>query len=264
MTVSRPARIWGARRRAGRSPRRASVSRGCVRRGRGWRAGAGLGSGSQGNGCRWPAFASAACRDGAAAAFAFPLRIGGIRAGVMGLYRDGPGRLSDFQLGDALIFADTAALLLLDPSGPSAGGSEAETGPAGQPADLALHRAKIDQATGMLTEQLGVGITEAFVRPRAYDDIVAGLQYGRPEQASLIRHDPVAPPPRLNLGDEDFRRPTSCFAVPTEGKHPTGESASGAGPRLAAASQRRCAPDAGGSHAACVAAVAGFWAFFCA
>ena len=34
--------------------------------------------------------------------------------------------------------------------------------------DLTLHRAEIDQATGMLTEQLGVGITEAFIRLRAY------------------------------------------------------------------------------------------------
>ena len=30
----------------------------------------------------------------------------------------------------------------------------------GQPADLALHRAEIDQATGMLTEQLGTGIAD--------------------------------------------------------------------------------------------------------
>jgi len=37
---------------------------------------------------RWPAFAPAACQAGAGAVFAFPLRIGGIRAGVMGLYRD--------------------------------------------------------------------------------------------------------------------------------------------------------------------------------
>jgi hypothetical protein len=42
----------------------------------------------------------------------------------------------------------------------------------------------------MLTEQLRVGITEAFVRLRAYDDIVGDPQYGRQEQASLIRHDP--------------------------------------------------------------------------
>ena len=38
----------------------------------------------------------------------------------------------------------------------------------GQPPYLALHRAEIDQATGMLTEQLQVGIEEAFVRLRAY------------------------------------------------------------------------------------------------
>ena len=39
---------------------------------------------------------------------------------------------------------------------------------AGRPADLALHRAEIDQATGMLTEQLGASIGDAFVRLRAY------------------------------------------------------------------------------------------------
>ena len=51
---------------------------------------------------------------GAAAVFAFPLVVGAIRAGVMGLYRDRPGPLSAFQLGDALVFADTATMLLLD------------------------------------------------------------------------------------------------------------------------------------------------------
>jgi len=33
---------------------------------------------------------------------------------------------------------------------------------------LALHRAEIDQATGMLTVQLGVPVGEAFARLRAY------------------------------------------------------------------------------------------------
>jgi hypothetical protein len=113
---------------------------------------------------RWPVFAPAARQAGAAAIFAFPLRVGAIRAGVLGLYRERPGPLSAFQLGDALILADTATLLLLDAQDPAAAGS----GPGGQPADLALHRAEIDQATGMLTEQLGVGIADAFVRLRAY------------------------------------------------------------------------------------------------
>ena len=110
-------------------------------------------------------FAPAARQAGAAAIFAFPLQVGAIRAGVMGLYRERPGSLSAFQLGDALIFADTATLLLLDAQGRAVGGLGPQTG---QPADLALHRAEIDQATGMLTEQLGVGITDAFVRLRAY------------------------------------------------------------------------------------------------
>ncbi len=63
---------------------------------------------------RWPAFAPAATRAGACAVFAFPLLIGAIRAGVLTLYRDQPGSLSTFQLGDALIFADAATVLLLD------------------------------------------------------------------------------------------------------------------------------------------------------
>ena len=117
---------------------------------------------------RWPFFAPAACQAGAAAIFAFPLRIGAIRAGVMGLYRDRPGPLSASQLGDALIFADTATLLLLDSQDPASGDPAAGPPPNGQPADLALYRAEIDQATGMLTEQLGVGIADAFIRLRAY------------------------------------------------------------------------------------------------
>ena len=117
------------------------------------------------SGRRWPAFAPAACQVGAAAVFAFPLVIGAIQAGVLGLYRDKPGRLSDVQLGDALLFADTATLLLLDAQ---ADGHDGLGGLGGQQADLARHRAEIDQATGMLTEQLGVGITEAFTRLRAY------------------------------------------------------------------------------------------------
>jgi hypothetical protein len=115
---------------------------------------------------RWPGFAPAARQVGAGAVFVFPLRIGAIGAGVLGLYRARPGPLSASQLGDALVFADTATLLLLDAQDQGAGA--AGTGPAGQPEGLALHRAEIDQATGMLTEQLAITITDAFARLRAY------------------------------------------------------------------------------------------------
>ena len=48
---------------------------------------------------RWPVFAPAARQAGAAAVFVFPLRIGAIRAGVMGLYRERPGPLSGSPAG---------------------------------------------------------------------------------------------------------------------------------------------------------------------
>ena len=147
---------------------------------------------------RWPAFAPAARQAGAAAIFALPLRIGAIRAGVMGLYRERPGPLSTSQLGDALTVADTATLLLLDSQDPAAADRAAGPGPAGQPADLALHRAEIDQATGMLTEQLGTGIAHAFVRLRAY-------AYANDLRLTDVARDIVARRLRLLPDPDPFR-----------------------------------------------------------
>jgi hypothetical protein len=136
---------------------------------------------------RWPAFAPAASGAGAAAVFAFPLVIGAIRAGVLGLYRDRPGPLSDFQLGDALVFADTATMLLLDAQE--------------RPARLASYRAEVDQATGMLTEQLGVSITDAFVRLRAYA-YVNDIQLADVARDIVARRLRLFPDPDLPLGDK--------------------------------------------------------------
>jgi ANTAR domain/GAF domain len=119
-------------------------------------------------GWRWPAFAQAALAAGPTAIFVFPLRIGAIRAGVLGMYRDKPGSLSASQLGDALTVAEIATLLLLGIDGNGHNGADSGTGPGGQPPHLARHRAEIDQATGMLTEQLSTSIDDAFVQLRAY------------------------------------------------------------------------------------------------
>jgi hypothetical protein len=127
--------------------------------------------GDEQSGRRWPGFATQACLLGAGAVFAFPLVIGAIRAGVLGLYHSSPGPLSWERLGDALILADAATVLLLDGDGHDGdGGAAAADGPVlgGQSPDLALHRAEIDQATGMLTVQLDVPVAEAFARLRAY------------------------------------------------------------------------------------------------
>ena len=146
------------------------------------------------SGRRWPVFALAARQAGAAAIFAFPLQLGAIRTGVMSLYRVRSGPLSAFQLGDALIFADAAALLLISAdSTDDAGETGTGPGPGGQPADLAGHRAEIDQATGMLTEQLGVSIKEAFIRLRAY-------AYAHDRSLADLARDIVAR--RLRLGPD--------------------------------------------------------------
>jgi hypothetical protein len=63
---------------------------------------------------RWPAFTPAALDSGAQAVFALPLQVGAIRLGVLDLYRTRPGPLSPHELADALAFADTASMLLLD------------------------------------------------------------------------------------------------------------------------------------------------------
>jgi hypothetical protein len=144
---------------------------------------------------RWPGFAPEARGLGIGAVFAFPLIVGAIRAGVMGLYRRSAGPLGDGQLGDLLILADVATLLLLDSLGDGDGGAAAADGGGerldGQSPDLALHRAEIDQATGMLTVQLGVSITEAFARLRAY-------AYSEDRRLSDVASDIVARRLRLH------------------------------------------------------------------
>jgi hypothetical protein len=147
-------------------------------------------------GRRWPGFAAPAGRLGAGAVFAFPLSIGAIRAGVMGLYRDSPGPLPQACFGDALILADAATMLLLDGfqhDGDGAAAADGGLAAAGQSPDLAVHRAEIDQATGMLTLQLGVGVAEAFARLRAY-------AYAHDRRLADVARDIVARRLRLHGG----------------------------------------------------------------
>ncbi|MCX4576477.1 GAF and ANTAR domain-containing protein [Streptomyces sp. NBC_01571] len=134
---------------------------------------------------RWAVFADAALEAGARAVFAFPLRTGAISPGVLDLYSQVPRRLDTEELADAVVFADTAALVLLDSR------LDGEAGPAGGgPADarfedLGAYRAEIDQATGMLTGQLGVSAEEAFVRLRAH-------AYARGRRLAAVAADVVA------------------------------------------------------------------------
>jgi hypothetical protein len=148
-------------------------------------------------GRRWPAFTPAARKAGAAAVFTFPLMIGAIRSGAMGLYRDSPGPLSGPQLGDCLLLADAVTVLLLDSL--DHGDTPAADGPSmrrdGTPPGPVVHRAEIDQATGMLTVQLGVSAAEAFARLRAY-------AYAQDRRLADVARDIVARRLRLYPGPE--------------------------------------------------------------
>jgi GAF domain-containing protein len=115
---------------------------------------------------RWPAFLEAATAAGVRAAFAFPLRIGAIRVGVLDLYRDRPGELTDEEITGALMAADTAALALLHLD------MSPEDAFDGDPGDRSTYQLQVHQATGMVQVQLGVTTEEAFLalRARAFAD----------------------------------------------------------------------------------------------
>jgi hypothetical protein len=144
----------------------------------------------------WTVFADAALEAGARAVFAFPLQIGAISPGVLDLYSNSSVELDADEVADAMAFADTATLLLLD-AGISETGVPSDTGASGTDVagtdlpdaapfdDLGGYRAEIDQATGILMVQLGVGVEEAFVRLRA-------RAYARGTRISVVAADVVA------------------------------------------------------------------------
>ncbi len=117
----------------------------------------------QGGTLRWPSFARAAELAGVRAVFAFPLRAGAIRIGVLMLYRDHAEPLAPEERALGLTLADVATQVVLAVQA----GAPPDTVHAllaGEPA----HWAEVHQATGMAAVQLGVSMDEAFVRLRAH------------------------------------------------------------------------------------------------
>lgn len=115
---------------------------------------------------QWPVFAPAAHAAGACALFALPLGTGSRTPGVLDLYSVRAGTLEGEVLADALAFAETATALML----PSPGHAAGQGGAAAVEEMMGFdrYRAEVDQAVGILTEQLEVGPEEAAVRLRAY------------------------------------------------------------------------------------------------
>ena len=112
---------------------------------------------------RWPAFSGAAVEAEVRSVFAFPLRQGAIRVGVLVLYRDHAGELSGEEWAQGVVLADVASQVVL---AVQAGAPEDQVHEL--LADEPPHWAEVHQATGMVSAQLSVSMDEAFVRLRAY------------------------------------------------------------------------------------------------
>ena len=112
---------------------------------------------------RWPMYTPAAHQDGVRAVFAFPLQVGASRLGVLDVFRDHIGALSDDQLADALTFADVTVAALLDEQ---EGTNNAADGDG--IANSVEYRSELFQAQGMVMVQIGGTINEAMARLRAY------------------------------------------------------------------------------------------------
>lgn len=111
----------------------------------------------------WPALSRAATDRGLRAMFAFPLRSGAMKLGALTLSRNTAGDLDPQQYTDALIYARLALDLVLTHT--------STTAPDAAPEHIftvGADSALIHQATGMVSVQLGTGLTEALALLRAH------------------------------------------------------------------------------------------------
>jgi hypothetical protein len=112
---------------------------------------------------RWPAYLREATELNLCGQFSFPLQIGAIRLGVLTLYREQTGLLSEADMVHALAFADAATVVLLHLQDVS--NSDGDL-----PMDLGTQfdmTAELHQATGMVSVQAAVGMVEALLLLRA-------------------------------------------------------------------------------------------------
>ncbi len=112
---------------------------------------------------RWLAFTPQAVEAGVRAMFAFPLQVGTVRLGALNLYRDDTGPLSDEQHADAMVMAELISLWILDKQAAAPLDSVAPELEDDADFNLVVHN-----AAGALSVQLGITITEALIRLRAY------------------------------------------------------------------------------------------------
>jgi hypothetical protein len=112
---------------------------------------------------RWLSFDQSAAAEGVAAIFAFPLRVGALRVGVLTLYQRRSGALSEQQHACALVAADvlTQTILAIQAHAPPGVVADALRG-------ITDQRVDVHQAAGMIAVRLGTSVADALVRLRAH------------------------------------------------------------------------------------------------
>lgn len=118
---------------------------------------------ANGSNSRWPNYTPPALGLGACAVFAFPLHVGGGVVGVLTLYSDRVGLLTDEQAADVRVLVRILPTMM----------SEIQTQApqpvlVGELTDPAARRAEVHQASGMTAVQLGIDVHDALIRIRAH------------------------------------------------------------------------------------------------
>ena len=108
---------------------------------------------------RWPGLGPVLLEAGVGAIFAFPLQVGDIRLGVLDLCRMSPGGLGREQLETGLAYADAAVNVLLHLQNQIDLGEGVD----GQRFDPLAAGPQIHQATGMISVQAAVVMTDALL-----------------------------------------------------------------------------------------------------
>ena len=112
---------------------------------------------------RWPLFVPVATGHGFRSAHALPLRLRGQVLGALNLFRTSPGRLAPFEVAAAQALADVATIAIVQHRAAHDAQALADQ------LQLALDsRIIIEQAKGVIAEQAGVGMDDAFAYLRGH------------------------------------------------------------------------------------------------
>lgn len=112
----------------------------------------------------WPGFGPAAMGSGVRAVFALPLQVGAVRLGSLCLYRSVAGELDQAETATALAYANAALVVLLRLQAPMLPG----IGLHPELDEPLEYRAEVHQATGYISAEASIGLTDALLVLRAH------------------------------------------------------------------------------------------------